>query len=104
MKDPERLLDGFWAEDEPPKQDPAFVFAVMEKVARRRLLLHLAALVPAAAAASAALWALGPVIGAGLGPVLAGADGQALAEVAAALTMAAFLWSWVCGRAGPLHV
>jgi len=104
MTDPERLLDGLWAEDEPPKHDPAFVFAVMEKVARRRLLFRVAALVPATAAVSAALWALGPVIGAGLAPVMAGADGQALAGIAAALAMAAFLWSWVHGPAGPLHV
>ena len=102
MTDPDRLLAGLWAEDEAPARDPAFVLTVMQTAARRRLLLRLLALAPLTAAASAVLWALGPVISGSLGPVMAPADGRVFGEVAAALTMAAFLWSWVSGRLGPL--
>ncbi len=100
MTDPDRLLEGLWAEDEPPARDAAFVIAVMETAARRRLLWRVLALAPLAAAASAVLWALGPVIGAALGGLAGPVPGQTLSEVAAALIMAVFLWSWVGGRLG----
>ena len=104
MTDPDRLLKNLWAEDEPPARDAAFVIAVMETAARRRLLWRVLALAPLAAAAGAVLWALGPVIGGSLGPLVGPAQGQTLGEVAAALTMAVFLWSWVSGRLGSLGV
>ncbi len=98
MTDPDRLLDSLWAEDEPPARDPAFVIAVMETTARRRLLWQVLLLAPLAAAAGAMLWALGPMVGRGLGPP----DGPVFGEIAAALIMAVFLWSWVSGRPGSL--
>ena len=100
MKDPERLLAELWVEDEPPARDPAFVIAVMETAARRRLLWRVLALAPAAASAGAALWALGPVFGSALVPVVGAVEGPALGEIAAGLAMAVFLWSWVTGRLG----
>ena len=101
MKDPEQLLAALWAVDEAPTRDPAFVFAVMEVVARRRFRLGVLALVPAAAAASAGLWALGPVIHAALEPMLAAVNVLTLADVGGGLAMATFLWAWVSGRLGP---
>ncbi len=101
MKDPDVLLAALWAEDEPPARDPAFIIAVMEATARRRFRLGVLALLPLTGVASAVFWALGPVISAGLGPVFQSFNGIASTEVAAALTMAVFLWAWGSGRLIP---
>ena len=103
MSDPDHLLRSLWTEDEPPRRDPAFVLEVMEAASRRRLLENVLALAPLTVAAAAVLWALGPVIGAGLAAIVPPVDGQVVGEVAAALTMSAFLWGWVSGRLGPLR-
>jgi hypothetical protein len=100
-RDPDRLLTALWAADAPPARDPAFELAVMEALARRRLLREVLALAPATAAGAALLWALGPVVGAALAPVLAGAGASSLGEAAAAAVMAAFLWAWASDRLAP---
>ena len=99
MSDPDHLLSDLWAADAAPPRDPAFVLSVMEAVERRRFWLGALALVPAAAAASAVLWALGPVVQSALTPLLERAGGPAWSEIAAAAVMGLFLWGWVSEEA-----
>ncbi len=101
MSDADARLSGLWAEDEAPTQDPAFVIAVMQKVERERFRLDMAALVIGSFAAGVIFWAIAPLIEvfARLAGPLPGP--MAIGPAAAALVMAAFLWSWSSERARP---
>lgn len=98
MTDPETKLAALWAQDAPPERDPVFVVAVMERAARRRLAFEVAGLLPGALAATAVLWAAGPVIMHGARVVLPILASPALAVTAGGLTLAATLWLWLGGR------
>jgi hypothetical protein len=62
MTDPDTLLAGLWAEDEPPARDPAFVAATMQAAARRRFRRQLLALAPTTVAAAAVAWSAAPFV------------------------------------------
>jgi NO-binding membrane sensor protein with MHYT domain len=99
MSDADALLADLWAQDDSPAQDPAFVIAVMQKVERERFRLDMAWLVIGCFAAGLVFWAFAPLLDAAIrlaGPLTQPA---VLAPVAAALAMAAFLWSWTSERA-----
>lgn len=85
MSDDSRL-QALWALDEPPARDPAFEFAVMERVLRRRLWIDMAALAPIIAGAGVVLWSLMPLLG-GLDQ-FAGADSETLFGLAVSLGIA----------------
>jgi hypothetical protein len=53
-------LQALFAQDEPPARDLGFTLAVMEKVARRRLMLSLAMLALPTLLAMLVLWAVAP--------------------------------------------
>ena len=97
---PQQLLSELWVLDEPPERDPAFVLGAMEHVERRRFWLGVLALVPVVIAASAVLWALGPLIAAVARATVP--DGAMLAPIAAAAVMAVFLWCWASDRLQPM--
>jgi hypothetical protein len=86
-------LKSLFAEDEPPARDPAFSAAVMEKVARRRLLLDVAQLTGVTALGGLVLWAVRPA----LQPLMVDA-GAGLAPVAAAVTLAVTVMLLLDGR------
>ena len=81
---PEAKLAAFFAEAAPPARDYAFQVLVSERIARRRALLTVLALVPWTTAAVALCWALGPLVQ----PAVE-AFGQALAPSAAILGLTA---------------
>jgi hypothetical protein len=77
-------LASLWALDEPPAQDPAFVLATLDRLARRRFRIRVARLVPLFVATMAACWAITPLVDAllqsgGVAVVVAAAIGLALA-------------------------
>jgi hypothetical protein len=83
MTDDSRLAS-LWALDEPPAQDPAFVLATLDRLARRRFGMKVARLVPLFVATMAGCWAIAPSIEAllqsnGVAVVIAAAIGFALA-------------------------
>lgn len=83
MIDDSRLAS-LWARDEPPAQDPAFVLATLDRLARRRLRIKVARLVPPFVATTAVCWAIAPSVAAllqsgGVAVVIAAAIGLALA-------------------------
>ena len=83
MTDDGRLAS-LWALDEPPAQDPAFVLATLERLARRRFRIKVARLVPLLVATMAVCWAIAPSVEALLQPggvavVITAAIGLALA-------------------------
>ena len=77
---PEERLNAFFAEATPPLRDLAFQAGVAERVARRRAVATVAALIPWTIAAIALCWALAPM----MAPVVEGL-GQTLAPAAAIL-------------------
>lgn len=80
----EDKLAAFFAEATPPARDLAFQAMVAERVARRRAVATVVALIPWTIAAIVLCWALSPMIG----PVLEGL-GQTLAPAAAILGLTA---------------
>ena len=73
-----------WALDEPPAQDPAFVLATLDRLARRRFRMKIARLGPLFIATMAVCWAIAPSVEAllqsnGVAVVLMAAVGLALA-------------------------
>jgi drug/metabolite transporter (DMT)-like permease len=83
MTDDSRLAS-LWALDEPPAQDPAFVLATLDRLARRRFRMKAARLVPMFVATMAVCWAVAPSVEAllqsnGVAAVIAAAIGFALA-------------------------
>ncbi len=98
MTDPDTRLAALWAEDAPPERDPVFVVAVMERAARRRMAFEVAGLFPGALAATALLWAAGPLVMRGARVVLPILASPALAVTAGGLTLAATLWLWLGDR------
>lgn len=78
------ILGAFFAEAEPPARDFAFQAEVAERIARRRALAAVAALVPWTIAAIALCWSLGPLVW----PVVEGLS-QTLAPAVAILTTTA---------------
>ena len=77
---PENTLAAFFAEATPPVRDLAFQAGVAERVARRRAIATVGAMVPWTIAAIVLCWAIGPM----MGPVIEGL-GQTLAPAAAIL-------------------
>ena len=82
MTDDHRLT-ALWALDEPPAQDPAFVLATLDRLARRRFRVKVARLLPLFVAAMAVCWAIAPSVEAllqsnGVAVVIAAAFGLAL--------------------------
>ena len=61
MTDDSRLAS-LWALDEPPAQDPAFVLATLDRLARRRFRMKVAGLVPLFVATTAVCWAIAPSV------------------------------------------
>ena len=83
MMDDDRLA-ALWALDEPPARDPAFVLAVLDRLARRRFRVKVAQLVPLLVATMVVCWVIAPSIDAllqsdGAALVIAAAFGLALA-------------------------
>lgn len=72
------ILKALLAEDGLPDRDPAFRYAVMQGVARRRLIGELLDLAPMAAGAAAVLWALAPTAQQALSGVRLEASGPLL--------------------------
>lgn len=79
---PEDKLAAFFAEAKPPARDLAFQAVVAERVARRRAIATVGALIPWTVAAIVLCWAVGPMIG----PVI-DELGQTLAPAAAILML-----------------
>ncbi len=77
---PDDTLSAFFAEAAPPARDLGFQAVVSERIARRRAIATVAALVPWTVAVATVFWALGPL----LEPVSEGL-GQTLAPAAAIL-------------------
>ena len=82
MTDDGRLA-ALWALDEPPAQDPAFVLATLDRLARQRFRLKVARLLPLFVATMAVCWAIAPSVEAllqsnGVEVVIAAAFGLAL--------------------------
>jgi len=82
MTDDSRLA-ALWALDEPPAQDPAFVLATLDRLARRRFRIRVARLVPLFVATIAVCWAIAPSVEAvlqsgGVAVAIAAAVGLAL--------------------------
>jgi hypothetical protein len=82
MTDDSRLA-ALWAFDEPPVQDPAFVLATLDRLARRRFRIRVARLVPLFVATMAVCWAITPLVevflqSSGVAVVIAAAFGLAL--------------------------
>ena len=92
------LLAALWAADEPPAADPQFVLAVAAKAARRRFQLELLSLAPLSIAAAAILWALSPWLDLVFDRANLAIATPAVAAVAGALALAAWLWTCVEGR------
>ncbi|WP_029415413.1 hypothetical protein [Brevundimonas bacteroides] len=91
----DRALSAFFADALPPARDLAFEARVAAKIARRRAVATVAALVPWTIAASVLLWVLGPL----LGPVVDGlAETLAPAATILALTALAVVTSVAAGR------
>jgi hypothetical protein len=61
MTDDSRLA-ALWALDEPPAQDPAFVLATLDRLARRRFHMKVAWLLPLFVATMAVFWASAPSV------------------------------------------
>jgi hypothetical protein len=61
MTDDSRLAS-LWALDEPPPQDPAFVLATLDRLARRRFRMKVTRLVLLFVATMAVCWAIAPSI------------------------------------------
>jgi hypothetical protein len=80
----DRTLAAFFAEASPPARDLAFEARVAAKIARRRTVATVAALVPWTVAASVLLWAIGPL----LGPLVDGLS-ETLAPAATILALTA---------------
>lgn len=100
MNDPDRLLADLWAQDEPPARDSAFVIAVMERAARRRLWLDIAAMVPFFVAAGVAMWAIAPALAAFAGSIAIPAPRiELVMPVVAAALLASWMWLGTAGRA-----
>jgi hypothetical protein len=83
MTDDSRLA-ALWAFDEPPAQDPAFVLATLDRLARQRFRIKVAWLLPLFVATMAVCWAIAPSVEALLQSnsvevVIAAAFGLALA-------------------------
>ena len=81
MTDDSRLAS-LWALDEPPAQDPAFVLATLDRLARRRFRMKVARLVPLFVATMALCWAIAPSV-----ETLHQSDGVAVA-IAASIGLA----------------
>jgi hypothetical protein len=79
---PEETLNAFFAETTPPARDLGFQAAVAERVARRRALTTVGALIPWTIAAMVLCWAMGPM----MAPVIEGL-GQTLAPAAAIMML-----------------
>ena len=79
---PEERLNAFFAEATPPVRDLAFQAGVAERVARRRAVATVVALIPWTIAAMVLCWAVGPM----MAPVVEGM-GQTLAPAAAILML-----------------
>jgi hypothetical protein len=82
MTDDSRLA-ALWAFDEPPAQDPGFVLATLDRLARRRFRIRVARLVPLFIATMAVCWAITPMVDAflqsgGVAAIIAAAFGLAL--------------------------
>ena len=58
--DAEQKLAGLWAEGQPPIRDPAFAFAVMARIERRRMWGEIFDLAPLVVALGVLAWALAP--------------------------------------------
>ncbi len=80
----EQRLAAFLSEDQAPRQDPVFSARVMRRVARRELAVRLMSSAVLAAAAAAALWAMGPSLSVVIEPVA-----RTLAPAAVVLTLTA---------------
>lgn len=83
MTDDSRFAS-LWALDEPPAQDPAFVLATLDRLARRRFRMKVARLGPLFVATMTVCWVIAPSVEALLQPngvavVIAAAIGLALA-------------------------
>lgn len=79
---PEERLNAFFGEATPPARDLAFQAGVAERVARRRAVATVGALIPWTVAAMVLCWAIGPM----MAPVVRGL-GQTLAPAAAILML-----------------
>lgn len=82
---PDRKLQALFAEDAPPARDYAFEAAVAQRVARRRAVLSVVAMIPWAIVAACVLWGLRPVV-APLGEVLSRFD-PVVGAIASALSL-----------------
>jgi hypothetical protein len=83
MNDDSRLAS-LWALDQPPSEDPAFVLATLDRLARRRFRMKVARLIPPLIATMAVCWAIAPSVEGllqsdGVAVVLTAAVGLALA-------------------------
>lgn len=83
MTDDSRLAS-LWALDEPPAQNPAFVLATLDRLARRSFRMKVARLVSLFVATMAGCWAIAPSVEAllesnGFAVVIAATIGLALA-------------------------
>lgn len=81
---PDQTLSAFFAEAAPPARDLMFEARVAGRIARRRAVATVLALVPWTVAAIAVLWALAPLAS----PAVEGLS-QTLAPAAAILTLTA---------------
>lgn len=91
----DRALAAFFAEASPPARDLAFEARVAGKIARRRAMATVGALVPWTIAASVLLWALGPL----LAPVVESlAETLAPAATILALTVLTVVMGGAAGR------
>ena len=87
MSDDSRLA-ALWDLDEPPMQDPAFVLATLERLARRRFRMNVARLLPPLIATIAVCWGIAPSVEVLLqsgyvAVVIAALSGAAIAAIAA---------------------
>lgn len=85
-------LTALWAATEAPARDLEFELAVEQRIARRGLLIDMAGYCAAAAAGTAALWAVLPAAAQVFGGLSVGFNAAGPVMVAAAAAAAAAVW------------
>ena len=97
MSDADAQLRALFAQDDPPRRDPAFSARVMADVLRRRLWRDLGQLGVASLLGALGLWAAWPTLHSAWG-----AMAQGLSPTIGALTLAACIGVMLSGRAASL--